>query len=142
MPTYEYECKECSRLFELFQSIKARPVRTIECECSECNNRAPVTRLIGMGGGVLFKGKGFYQTDYRSESYKKGAKAEADLGKSDTSKSDTGKSDSGKSDTGKADSGKSDTKGKTETSGGGSKSGQDAVATKKSGPSAQKGEGS
>lgn len=132
MPTYEYECKECSRLFELFQSIKARPVRTIECECSECNNRAPVTRLIGMGGGVLFKGKGFYQTDYRSESYKKGAKAEADLGKSDTSKSDTSK----------ADSGKSDTKGKTETSGGGSKSGQDAVATKKSGPSAQKGEGS
>ena len=132
MPTYEYECKECSRLFELFQSIKARPVRTIECECSECNNRAPVTRLIGMGGGVLFKGKGFYQTDYRSESYKKGAKAEADLGKSDTGKSDSGKSDAGKS----------DTKGKPESSGGVSNSGHDAAATKKSGPSAKKGESS
>jgi len=127
LPTYEYECKECGKLFELFQSIKARPVRTIKCECSKCKNRAPVTRLIGMGGGVLFKGKGFYQTDYRSESYKQGAKAEADASKSDAGKSDTSKSD---------------TKSKTETSGGASKSGSDSTATKKSGPSTRKGQDS
>jgi len=94
MPTYEYECKNCGRIFEQFQSIKARPKRFLRTECEQCDNRAPVTRLIGAGGGVLFKGSGFYETDYRSESYKKAAKAERESasGKSDK---DGGKSNKG-----------------------------------------------
>ncbi len=90
MPTYEYECKECGRIFEQFQSIKARPKRVIRTECKRCDNRAPVTRLIGAGGGVIFKGSGFYETDYRSEGYKKAAKAERD-GASEKSGKDDGK---------------------------------------------------
>jgi putative FmdB family regulatory protein len=76
MPTYEYECTKCGRIFEEFQSITARPKRSIDTDCARCNNKAPVRRLIGTGAGVLFKGSGFYETDYRSESYKAGAKAE------------------------------------------------------------------
>jgi putative FmdB family regulatory protein len=76
MPTYEYECTKCGRIFELFQSITAKPRRRISTDCARCNNSAPVRRLIGTGAGVLFKGSGFYETDYRSENYKKGAKAE------------------------------------------------------------------
>ncbi len=76
MPTYEYECKECGRILECFQSIKARAKRVLPTECEQCNNRAPVTRLIGAGAGVIFKGSGFYETDYRSDSYKKAAEAE------------------------------------------------------------------
>ncbi len=68
MPTYEYECEACGHEFEKFQSITARPIRT----CPECGKRK-VRRLIGTGAGVIFKGSGFYQTDYRSESYKKAA---------------------------------------------------------------------
>ena len=68
MPTYEYQCTACDHLFELFQSIKARAVR----KCPECG-KLKVKRLIGIGAGVIFKGSGFYQTDYRSESYRKGA---------------------------------------------------------------------
>jgi putative FmdB family regulatory protein len=65
MPTYEYECQKCSHRFELFQSMKAEPVK----QCPEC--KGAVKRLIGLGGGILFKGSGFYQTDHRSSSYKK-----------------------------------------------------------------------
>jgi len=75
MPTYEYQCTKCGRVFEVFQSIKAKPKRTIATDCQRCNNRAPVRRLIGCGAGVIFKGAGFYETDYRSESYKAGEKA-------------------------------------------------------------------
>ena len=71
MPTYEYVCSECEHKFEKFQSIKAPSVR----KCPECG-KLKVRRLIGMGGGVIFKGNGFYQTDYRSESYKKGRDAD------------------------------------------------------------------
>lgn len=77
MPTYEYECTECGAVFELFQSITEPPRRTLRrtdpkpCECN-----APVTRRIGAGAGIIFRGSGFYQTDYRSEGYKKAAKAE------------------------------------------------------------------
>ena len=81
MPTYEYECKRCGRIFELFQPITAKPKRTLAADCEECDNRAPVRRLIGTGAGVIFKGAGFYQTDYRSESYKKAAKADAEAAK-------------------------------------------------------------
>lgn len=77
MPTYEYVCTECDRLFELFQPITDKPRRWIACECEQCHNKAPVRRCIGTGGGVIFKGSGFYTTDYRSESYKQAAKAES-----------------------------------------------------------------
>lgn len=73
MPTYVYECTACAHRFEKFQSIKAAPVRS----CPKC--RKKVRRLIGTGGGVLFKGSGFYQTDYRSKSYTDAAKKESDL---------------------------------------------------------------
>jgi len=68
MPTYEYKCNACDHTFELFQSIKAAAVR----KCPECG-KLKVKRLIGIGAGVIFKGSGFYQTDYRSESYRKDA---------------------------------------------------------------------
>jgi putative FmdB family regulatory protein len=69
MPTYEYQCEACGHEFEKSQSIKAAPVRL----CPACGKRK-VKRLISMGGGVIFKGSGFYATDYRSASYKEGAK--------------------------------------------------------------------
>ncbi|MFH1570622.1 MAG: zinc ribbon domain-containing protein [Gemmatimonadota bacterium] len=72
MPTYEYECKKCGQRFEEVQSIKAAPLK--RCPREGCGGR--VQRLIGGGGGLLFKGSGFYITDYRSDSYKKAAKAE------------------------------------------------------------------
>lgn len=75
MPTYEYRCDNCQTVFEVFQSIKASPLRRTKCE--SCCKVTPVKRLIGPGGAVLFKGSGFYQTDYRSESYRKAAEAES-----------------------------------------------------------------
>lgn len=73
MPTYDYECGACGHAFELFQSITAKPIR----KCPECG-KLKVKRLIGTGGGIIFRGSGFYETDYRSESYKKAAKAETE----------------------------------------------------------------
>lgn len=70
MPTYEYECRKCRSVFEEFQPITAKPLT----KCPQCGGR--VDRLIGTGSGVLFKGAGFYQTDYRSDSYRKAAAAE------------------------------------------------------------------
>jgi putative FmdB family regulatory protein len=88
MPTYEYECQRCGHVFERFQSMKDEPLK----RCPEC--RGKVKRLIGAGAGIIFKGSGFYETDYRSDEYRRKAKAEKDSstktdGKSD-SKSDTG----------------------------------------------------
>ncbi len=71
MPTYEYVCRGCGHEFERFQSITASAVRT----CPRCGARK-VERRIGMGGAVIFKGGGFYETDYRSESYRKGEESE------------------------------------------------------------------
>ncbi len=77
MPTYEYQCAECEIVFELFQPItEPARKRLKKSDPKPCDCNAKVTRLIGIGGGVIFKGSGFYQTDYRSESYKSGAKAE------------------------------------------------------------------
>lgn len=89
MPTYEYECQACNHRFELFQSITAKPLR----KCPECG-RLKVKRLIGAGASIIFRGSGFYQTDYRSESYKKAAKAETEStsGAAKSDKKDTGKS--------------------------------------------------
>ena len=70
MPTYEYQCKKCGNNFELYQLMTEEPVKT----CPKCDGE--VERLIGSGAGVIFKGSGFYSTDYRSESYKKAEKAD------------------------------------------------------------------
>ena len=83
MPTYEYVCNNCKHEFERFQSMKDRPIR----KCPECG-KLKVQRLIGAGAGIIFKGSGFYQTDYRSEGYKKSAESEK---KSSTSKDTTKK---------------------------------------------------
>ncbi len=92
MPTYEYICEKCGYQFEKFQSITARSLR----KCPQCKEQG-LKRLIGTGAGVIFKGSGFYQTDYRSESYKKAQQQEtkADT-KTDTKseKKDTKKTDS------------------------------------------------
>ena len=89
MPTYDYECGSCGHKFELFQSITARPRK----KCPACGRRT-AKRLIGAGAGIIFKGSGFYETDYRSESYKKAAKAEAKSASGDkkepSSKTDKG----------------------------------------------------
>jgi len=71
MPTYDYICDECGHEFEAYESIMA-PART---ECPQCR-RPKLRRKIGPGAAILFKGSGFYQTDYRSESYKKAAEAD------------------------------------------------------------------
>jgi putative FmdB family regulatory protein len=68
MPTYDYECLSCGHRFERFHSMTAEP----ESQCPECGG--PVKKLIGTGAGILFRGSGFYITDYRSSDYKKKAK--------------------------------------------------------------------
>ncbi len=92
MPTYDYECEACGHVFEMFQSITARAKRKPDEPCAGCRKRAPIRRLIGAGGAVIFKGDGFYETDYRSESYKKAAKAdkEGQSGTGDKSKKTDG----------------------------------------------------
>jgi putative FmdB family regulatory protein len=76
MPTYDYECDACGHAFELFQSMKD----DVATKCPECGKKK-LRRLFGTGGAIVFKGSGFYQTDYRSDSYKKKAKADADASK-------------------------------------------------------------
>ena len=70
MPTYDYECSDCGHAFEAFHSMSAEPLSV----CPECAGK--VKRLIGAGAGILFKGSGFYETDYRSSGYKKAASAD------------------------------------------------------------------
>ena len=86
MPTYEYVCEACNHEFELFQSITADAKR----KCPECG-RQKLRRLIGPGAAIVFKGKGFYATDYRSESYKKGAAAEKSHNAAASTAKDSGK---------------------------------------------------
>ena len=83
MPTYEYICRACGHEFEEFHSIKADPIAV----CPKCRKKR-VERKIGTGGAVIFKGGGFYETDYRSESYKSGAEAEKKAGTSAEAKGD------------------------------------------------------
>src|ERR1043165_2634182 len=108
MPTYEYQCDACGNKFEKFQSIKAAPIR----KCPKCGKNK-VRRLISTGAGLIFKGSGFYITDYRSDSYKEKAKSEsgekADAAKTDTAKTDNAKSHSSKSDAAKSDAPKAQT---------------------------------
>lgn len=83
MPTYDYRCDACGHSWELYQSITAEP----EKKCPECGKKK-AKRIIGPGGGFIFKGSGFYLTDYRSESYKEGAKADSKPA-GDTAKADS-----------------------------------------------------
>jgi putative FmdB family regulatory protein len=79
MPTYEYSCQKCGQNFEAFQSMRDEPFR--ECPKELCRlpkwGHGKVKRLLGTGAGIIFKGSGFYITDYRSDSYKEAAKKES-----------------------------------------------------------------
>lgn len=79
MPTYEYICEKCGHEFETFQSISANPLKTcLEEKCAKKKwGRGRVKKKIGAGAGLIFKGSGFYITDYRSKNYKEGAKKES-----------------------------------------------------------------
>ena len=92
MPTYEYECEACGEKFEIFQSIKAEPIK----KCPKCGKK--VRRLIGAGAGVIVKGSGFYATDYRSDSYKKDEKKDKEPFSSSSSSSSSSDSSSKSSD--------------------------------------------
>jgi len=98
MPTYEYECEACGDTFEVFQSIKAEPIK----KCPKCGGH--VKRLIGAGAGVIFKGSGFYATDYRSDNYKKEEKKDKDPVSSSSSSSPEKNSSSEKSSSDKSSS--------------------------------------
>ena len=91
MPTYDYHCEKCGKTFELFQSMKDEPVTV--CPKESCQQKTwgkgKVKRLLGTGAGLIFKGSGFYETDYRSKSYKSGAKSDVS---SASTKSDSGSS--------------------------------------------------
>lgn len=84
MPTYDYQCDACGHEFELFQSI-SDPVKR---KCPECS-KLKLRRLFGTGAAVVFKGSGFYETDYRSESYKKAAEKDKKSSDDSSKKSDT-----------------------------------------------------
>ena len=88
MPTYEYQCAKCKKRHEAFQSITAKPLT----KCPRCRGR--LKRLMGSGSGFLFKGSGFYITDYRSKSYQEGKKNDQPAASS--SGSDTKKPSGGK----------------------------------------------
>jgi putative FmdB family regulatory protein len=91
MPTYEYHCDACEHNFDEFQSINDKALK----KCPKCK-KSKLRRVFGAGAAILFKGSGFYQTDYRSDSYKAAAKADSDNGKPSTNGT-TGKSDTGAS---------------------------------------------
>jgi putative FmdB family regulatory protein len=111
MPTYEYICESCDHRFEKFQSMKARSLR----KCPSCS-KPQLRRLIGSGSAVIFKGSGFYQTDYRDASYKKDSKtdsppvpapaAKTDAAKSEPTKPESPSPSSDKKNSDKKDSGK------------------------------------
>jgi putative FmdB family regulatory protein len=100
MPTYEYECEKCGKSFEVFQSMRDEAFR--ECPKELCRQKkwghGRVKRLVGTGAGLIFKGSGFYTTDYRSNSYKEAAKKEAPVAAS-PEKTAGGKEDAAKTTT-------------------------------------------
>ena len=83
MPTYDYVCEKCGAEFELFQSMKDDPIATCSKEvCPKSRwGKGKVKRQMGIGAGIIFKGSGFYETDYRSENYKAAAKKDSDAAK-------------------------------------------------------------
>jgi putative FmdB family regulatory protein len=82
MPTYEYTCEKCGKNFDAFQSMRDEPFKVCPKElCRQAKwGKGKVKRLLGTGAGLIFKGSGFYITDYRSESYKNAAKKESSTG--------------------------------------------------------------
>ena len=94
MPTYAYKCESCGHGFEQFQSITAKQIR----KCPVCGKTA-VKRLVGTGAGILFKGSGFYQTDYRSDTYKKAAEGDKRTPSKKETESSSTSSSTGKSTT-------------------------------------------
>ena len=94
MPTYEYSCAKCKKTIEVFHSIKAAHLKI--CPKEACTKKkwgkGKVKRLLGIGAGIIFKGGGFYETDYRSERYKSGEKKAADAVKKATEKKSDSKS--------------------------------------------------
>ncbi|MFT5467737.1 MAG: putative FmdB family regulatory protein [Verrucomicrobiales bacterium] len=102
MPTYEYQCNDCGHHFEFFQSMSS--AKLTDCPQEEC--KGTVKRLLGTGAGLIFKGSGFYETDYRSENYKAGAKKDAGAAKS----SESGSSESKSASSGDSGSKKSESK--------------------------------
>ena len=124
MPTYEYQCDECTHKFEAFHSMSADPIK----DCPKCGVKGRVRRLISGGAGFIFKGSGFYITDYRSESYKKAAAADKPASANGSngsaasggSTSSSGASSSGSSSSGSSSSGSSSSGSSgTSSSGGG-----------------------
>ena len=93
MPTYDYVCDHCDHQFELFQPITESARR----KCPECG-KMKLRRLIGPGAAIVFKGSGFYKTDYRSESYQKGAAAAKSSKSGSSEKSTTGDAKASKAD--------------------------------------------
>ncbi len=94
MPTYEYHCDACSHEFEEFQYIKDEPLK----KCPTCGKNK-LRRLISGGAAIVFKGSGFYQTDYRSDAYKKGAKSDSSASTSTPTSTTTTPSTAPKSET-------------------------------------------
>jgi putative FmdB family regulatory protein len=117
MPTYEYRCGACGHEFEEFQSITANPLK----KCPSCA-KLKLQRLIGTGGGIIFRGSGFYETDYRSESYKKAAEAETKPSSGDAKSGDSGKKSDGGKSGGEKSSGTSGEKSGGKSDGGSTKS--------------------
>jgi putative FmdB family regulatory protein len=98
MPTYDYSCDACNHEFEVFEPITAQPQK----KCPKCKKNR-LRRLFGAGGGLIFKGSGFYQTDYRSESYKKAAESEKPKTDSASSSSDSSAKTESKAETVKSE---------------------------------------
>ncbi len=97
MPTYEYECVKCGHQFDKFQSIVDPPLEI--CPKDRCGQKrwgkGKVKKVIGAGAGLIFKGSGFYITDYRSDSYKEAAKKESSSANNNSSSGSSGSSGSG-----------------------------------------------
>jgi len=106
MPTYDYECVKCGYTFEHFQSMLEDPLERFKDPqgCAHLKRGGKVRRLLGTGAGIIFKGSGFYETDYRSSEYKEAAKKDSEAGSDKSTKTETAaKSDSnGKSETKKS----------------------------------------
>ena len=123
MPTYEYSCEKCKKDFEIFQSMKDDAFKTCPKEACRMKTwgKGKVKRQLGSGAGLIFKGSGFYITDYRSENYKSAAKSDSASKESSSSGSNSSGSSSGSSATPSPSGSKSS---------GGSKSGESKPASK------------
>jgi putative FmdB family regulatory protein len=110
VPTYDYICEDCGYEFERFQTITARPIR----KCPGCG-KLSARRLIGTGAGIIFKGSGFYETDYRSDSYKKAQKSEKETTDTPETEASKKKTDTEAKDSKPSGRSKSETKDKKKT---------------------------